>query len=333
MKNFYNSLKKQINKISPKHKKILVTGSSGFIGQHLIDLLVQIGNGSNKIFGIDIVKPKNKYKNFKFVKKSLFKIEYKDLPKTKFDYIVHLAGIPSPTYYKKNPTGTIYLNSNLAEILIKKCLNDKSKFVYFSSSEIYGNPPAEFIPTKENFNGNVSSISDRSCYDESKRMGETLTYIYKNYFNLDAKIIRPFNFYGNGMKSWDKRIIPQFFYQSLKNENITVFNKGLQTRSYCHIYDAIIMITYIIFKGKSFVYNVGNPKEEKNALEVAKLIKKICKKSNEIIKIPYPNDYPSDEPMRRCPNINKFIQEFGYKPKINLKKGLEEFKNYALNNF
>ncbi len=333
MKNFYNTIKRQINRISPKNKKILVTGSSGFIGQHLIDLLVELGNGNNKIFGIDIVQPKIKYENFKFIKKSLFKIKNSDLPKIKFDYVVHLAGIPSPTYYKKNPIGTIYLNSNLTEILIKKCLRDKSKFIYFSSSEIYGNPSSEFIPTKENFNGNVSSISDRSCYDESKRMGETLTYIYKNYYNLDAKIIRPFNFYGNGMKSKDKRIIPQFFYQSLKNRNITVFDKGLQTRSYCHINDAIIMIVHIIFKGKNFVYNVGNPNEEKNALEIAQLIKKICKSNNNITKISYPKDYPSDEPLRRCPNIQKFIKEFGYKPKINLQKGLEEFKNYASDNF
>ena len=172
------------NKI-PKNKKVLITGSSGFIGDYLIQILTaKEFNNNNKIYGIDIIYPKKKYKNFNFYKKTLYKIKAKDLPKIKFDYIIHLAGIPSPTYYKKDPLGTIFLNANLAEVLMKKALKDKSQFIYFSSSEIYGNPDKKHIPTREDYVGYVSSISDRSCYDESKRMGETLTYIYKNKFMM-----------------------------------------------------------------------------------------------------------------------------------------------------
>ena len=110
------------------------------------------------------------------------------------DMIIHLAGIPSPTYYKKHPFKTYYLNSDLTQVFLDYAKKNKSRFVYFSSSEIYGNPDAKNIPTKESYEGRVSSVSDRSCYDESKRSGETFSYMYKEYYNLNVKIIRPFFF-------------------------------------------------------------------------------------------------------------------------------------------
>ena len=229
---------------------------------------------------------------------------------------------------------TIYLNSELTRELLEISKKNKSKFIYFSSSEIYGNPFVKFIPTKESYLGNVSSISDRSCYDESKRMGETFTYIFKNNFNVDAKIIRPFNFYGDGMRFNDERIIPRFFNQSYQNKNLTVFSNGKQTRSYCHIFDAVVMMINIIFKGNKFVYNVGNPSEEVSADLLARKIMKVTKnKSVKINKISYPKNYPSDEPKRRCPSIKNFTSEFKFRPKIKLLKGLEYFNEYAKLNF
>ena len=264
----------------------------------------------------------------------MYNLNRKNLPNIKFDYIIHLAGIPSPVYYKQFPLRTIYLNSELTRELLEISKKNKSKFIFFSSSEIYGNPFPQFIPTKETYLGNVSSISDRSCYDESKRMGETFTYIYKNNYNLDAKIIRPFNFYGNGMRFNDERIIPRFFNQSYKNKDLTVFSNGKQTRSYCHILDAVVMIVKIIFKGNKFVYNVGNPSEEINAEMLANKILKITQNKNvKINKIPYPENYPSDEPKRRCPSINNFKTEFKFSPKINLNEGLKYFNEYARYNF
>ena len=333
--NFEELIRKNLIKDIPLKKKILITGCSGFIGQYILTAL-SFFNKTNKniIHGVDIISPKIKYKNFIFYKRNLLKISAKSIPNFKYDYIIHLAGIPSPTYYKKNPLGTIFLNSNLAEILLQKSKRDKSKFIYFSSSEIYGNPAEKYIPTPENYNGYVSSVSDRSCYDESKRMGETLTYVYKNKFNLDCKIIRPFNFYGNGMRYNDKRIIPQFFYQAINTKKITVFDNGKQTRTYCHIFDAVIMILKIIFSGKQFVYNVGNSNEETSAEKIAK---KICKKFNnkkiKILKVKYPKNYPSDEPRRRCPDMRKFTKEFKYKAKINLDTGLNFFKDFAMKEY
>ena len=332
------SLSKKITKQS-KIKNILITGCGGFIGSYLISaLLAKKFNSFFKIYGYDVVAPKlNKNNvdvdNFKFKKIDLTKKKDFFLNK-KIDLIIHLAGIPSPKYYKKFPLKTFYLNSDLFKILLKFAKVKKAKFIYFSSSEIYGNPDIKNIPTKEAYEGRVSSISDRSCYDESKRSGETYTYIYNKIYSLDTKIIRPFNFYGNGMLKKDKRVIPQFFYDFLKTRTINVYGSGHQTRTYCNIIDAIPIIIKICFFGKYFVYNVGNNKNEISAHNLAKQIAKIFKyKKYKVNKISYPKDYPSTEPLRRCPNIDMIRREFSYKPKISLRNGLLLFKKYAENNF
>lgn len=334
--NFKNFLKENINKKEiPRNKKILITGCSGFIGIYLVECLAEVFQSNNNvIYGIDRIEPKKKFKNFKFYKRDLYKLNRNNIPKIKFDYIIHLAGIPSPVYYKQYPLRTIFLNAELTRELLEICSKKNSKFVFFSSSEIYGNPFSKFVPTKESYHGNVSSISDRSCYDESKRMGETYSYIFKNNFNVNVKIIRPFNFYGQGMRVNDERIIPRFFSQILNKKPITIFSNGKQTRSYCHIYDATTMIIKIIFSGKKFVYNVGNPYEEISAERLAKKIVKIYKKKDFTLKkIPYPKNYPSDEPSRRCPSISSFNSEFKFKPKINLSLGLNYFFKFAKKNF
>ena len=258
-----NSLNIISNKINirqlkkSKIKNILITGCSGFIGNYLINTLLSKKLKNNfKIYGIDIIKPylfqnRNK-KNFVFLKKDLFKIKKFNLNK-KIDLIIHLAGIPSPSFYKEKPIETFFLNSELSKIFLEFAKIKKSKFVYFSSSEIYGNPDSKNIPTKESYEGRVSSVGDRACYDESKRAGETYTSIFKNLFNMNCNIIRPFNFYGNGMKQNDKRVIPQFFNTAFVDNKIYPFSNGKQTRSYCHIIDAIPQIINVCLFGKNFL--------------------------------------------------------------------------------
>ncbi len=338
----YNKIIKSVNQKILKQNKIkniLITGCGGMIGSYLVAaLLAKKFKGFFNIYGYDVIAPKLDKKlidtkNFIFTKTDLTKIRNFNLNK-KIDLIIHLAGIPSPKYYKKYPLETYFLNSDLCKILLDFARIKKAKFIYFSSSEIYGNPDKKNIPTSENYEGRVSSISDRSCYDESKRSGETYTYIYKNFYSLDTKIIRPFNFYGNGMTKIDKRVIPQFFYDYIKSKTMNVYGDGSQTRTYCNIIDAIPIIIKICFFGKYFVYNVGNDTGE---LSVYNLANKIANTFNEkkfkINKINYPKDYPSSEPLRRCPNIQRIKKEFSYKPKISLKEGLILFKKYAEDNF
>ena len=321
-----------------KIKNILITGCSGFIGNYLINTLLnkKIKN-EFKIYGVDIIKPKlfkdRRNKNLYFFKKDLFKIKSFKLNK-KIDLVIHLAGIPSPSFYKLKPIETFYLNSELCKIFLDFSKLKKCKFVYFSSSEIYGNPDLKNIPTKESYEGRVSSVGDRSCYDESKRAGETYTSIYKNLYNLKCNIIRPFNFYGNGMRQNDKRVIPQFFSTAIKRKKIFPFSNGKQTRSYCHIIDAIPQIINVCFYGKDFIYNIGNSSEEISALVLAKKVKKIITNKTILIKnIPYPKSYPSIEPRRRCPDISKLKKEFNYRPTININLGLKYFYEYASKTF
>ena len=248
--------------------------------------------------------------------------------------VIHLAGIPSPTYYKLKPLQTFYLNSELTKIFLEFAKQKKSRFIYFSSSEIYGNPDAKNIPTTEEYEGRVSSLGDRSCYDESKRSGETYTWIYNDFYNVKTSIIRPFNFYGNGMKKNDKRVIPQFFNTALNKNKILPFGDGKQTRSYCHIIDAIPQIINVSFFGKDLVYNIGNPNEELSANKLAMIIKKILNSKNiKITPTSYPKSYPANEPLRRCPSILKLKKEFNYKPSINIEKGLLLFAQYAKGKF
>lgn len=318
-----------------KIKNILITGCSGFIGSYIINSLLNNKENELNIYGLDIIKKNILEKNssFHFYKRNLYKIKNFSFDK-KIDLIIHLAGIPSPTFYKKKPFETFYLNCELAKIFLELAKKLNSKFVYFSSSEIYGNPDIKNIPTKETYEGRVSSVGDRSCYDESKRAGETYTKLYKDHFGVDCKIIRPFNFYGNGMKKNDKRVIPQFFFTGINLKKIMPFSDGTQTRSYCHIIDAIPQIINVCFFGKKFIYNIGNDQEELSALVLAKKIKKILNnKSIKIANIDYPKLYPSNEPLRRCPDITKLKNEFNYKPSINIDLGLKLFSKYALENF
>mgnify|MGYP001403626525 CR=1 FL=1 len=318
-------------------KNILITGCSGFIGTYLINTLLneQIKN-KFQIFGVDIAPPKyidNTKKKFFFIKKDLYNTRSFSI-KNSIDLVIHLAGIPSPTYYKLKPLQTFYLNSELTKIFLEFAKQKKSRFIYFSSSEIYGNPDTRNIPTTEDYEGRVSSLGDRSCYDESKRSGETYTWIFNDFYGVKTSIIRPFNFYGNGMKKNDKRVIPQFFNTAINKNKILPFGNGKQTRSYCHIIDAIPQIINVSFFGKSLVYNIGNPNEELSANNLAMIIKRILNLKNiKITPTSYPKSYPANEPLRRCPSILKLKKEFNYKPSINIEKGLLLFAQYAKGKF
>lgn len=312
-------------------KTVLITGSSGFLGNYFIAVFDELNKNvfkkPCKVIAIDnyITGSKkgllNKYdKNILFFKKDVCQ---KLKIKGPVDYIIHSAGIASPVYYMRFPLETIQVNTQGIQNMLNLAKEKKSKsIVFFSSSEIYGDPAV--VPTPESYKGNVSSIGPRSCYDESKRLGETICMSYHQLFGTPVKIIRPFNVYGPGMKIDDFRVLPRFLSSALEGKTLPIHGNGLQTRTYSYITDAIAGFFLVLLKGKSGqAYNIGNDKEEINLNNLAKAISDIFPKKVKVKKIPYPKTYPADEPNRRCPDISKAKKDLEFNPNISLKDGIQ----------
>tara|TARA_Y100001970_G_C14198369_1_gene839520 strand:- start:664 stop:1692 length:1029 start_codon:yes stop_codon:yes gene_type:complete len=329
----YHLKKREINFF--KGKNILILGSDGFIGKYFVQFFysliqnninVKIDCVDNHISSIKLKKNLFKSRSINFYSKDI--LDFKT--NKRYDLIIFLAGIASPKIYKKLPLPSLEVSYLGAKKYLKKSLKDKSLFVFFSSSEVYGNPTKSNIPTKENYYGNVNSYGPRACYDEGKRVGETLCYIFKEYYNCKIKVIRPFNVFGPGMDKNDDRVIPKFARLINKNVPITIYNNGNQTRSFCYISDAMTGFIKVICSGKvGEIYNVGNDKEEVSMNQLANKFQKIfTNKKIKIKKISYPNSYPSNEPQRRCPNLSKLYKDTGYKPKTTLQNSLRNFMKY-----
>lgn len=240
------------------------------------------------------------------------------------DYIVHAAGLASPVYYRKYPLETIDVTITGTRNLLELARHGSAKsFLLFSSSEIYGDPDPRFIPTPETYRGNVSSIGPRACYDESKRLAETISMIYYEFFGVPIKIVRPFNVYGPLMKPNDHRVIPSFLTHAMRGEPLPVHDRGSQTRTYCYISDAITGFLKILLSEKNGeVYNVGNDQNELSVKTLAGMVAELFDKKVAMQLINYPDAYPADEPQRRCPDLEKIRYELQYGPRVDVKTGL-----------
>tara|TARA_B110000977_G_scaffold111587_1_gene144711 strand:+ start:5826 stop:6854 length:1029 start_codon:yes stop_codon:yes gene_type:complete len=315
-----------------KDKKILMVGSNGFLGQYFIKFFEELSAKYN--FQLDAVdnlitskKISKKIKKIKFMKRDISKLKITK----QYDYILFLAGIASPYYYKKFPLDTIEVSYSGLKNCLSSIKNKKTKLVFFSSSEIYGDPDKKNIPTKETYRGNVSSYGPRSCYDEGKRIGETLCYIFNTNHNINTCIIRPFNVYGPGMAENDYRVIPNLIKSFLKKNIFKIYGSGNQTRSYCYITDAVVGFLNVIAKGgRGEIYNIGNPKEEIDLFNLINKFKKVVDNKIKIKRTAYPSSYPEDEPQRRCPDIRKSFRHFGFNPIVNLSEGLKRLVSHAL---
>ena len=317
-------------------KKILLLGSDGFLGRYFVEYFNKLNNEKIKVF-VDCVdnnissnriEKKKISKNFTFYKTNINKFNLKK----KYDLIIFLAGIADPSIYKKLPLDALEVSYTGVSKFIKKAKNDKSTFIFFSSSEIYGNPSIKNIPTKESYYGNVNSYGPRACYDEGKRVGETLCYIYNTYLKTKTKIIRPFNIFGPGMGPDDGRVVPRFVRAIRSQKPMTIYNHGKQTRTFCYIVDAMIGFLKVIVSGKDGeIYNVGNNLEEISMNKLAKILTSLTQYKTIIKKINYPSSYPSNEPMRRCPDLHKIKKHTRYTPKIKLKDSLKRFLESYMN--
>ena len=348
MKKFYEQVdinniikdsSKELNFFDNKH--ILLTGGNGFLGKYFtktIDEFNKIYKKNIRLTVIDnLAMSKNIFaktlnsKNIKFINADASK---KIKINMSLDYIIHAAGIASPFYYRAKPLETLDVAVNGLRNILDIAKKRKTKVLFFSSSEIYGDPDVSQIPIKEEYRGYVNTMGPRACYDEGKRLGETLCYIYNTKFKLHVNIVRPFNIYGPGMTEKDYRVLPNFASLIKSNKHIKIYGNGNQTRTFCYVTDALTGFFKIMVKGKSGeAYNIGNPKPEISIFELHKLSEKVLNKKIKKKQINYPKTYPADEPMRRCPSIKKAELQLGYNPKINLKDGLKKFYEWTHKNY
>lgn len=251
-----------------------------------------------------------------------------------FQYIIHAASIASPTYYRKYPIKTMDANVNGLRFILEYCLAQKQKInpveglLFYSTSEIYGDPPPEHIPTPETYRGNVSCTGPRACYDESKRYGETLCVNFAQQYDLPIKVARPFNNYGPGLKITDKRVLPDFARDVLAQRDIVLLSDGSPTRTFCYVADAIVGYYKVLVKGRAGeAYNIGVETPE---ISIAQLAQRVATLAGElfgyqgkvVLQSSTDKNYLVDNPNRRCPIIDKARSELGYKPEISLDEGL-----------
>jgi UDP-glucuronate decarboxylase len=210
--------------------------------------------------------------------------------------------------------------------MLELALEHGAAFLYFSSSEIYGDPDPRHVPTSENYPGSVSCRGPRACYDEGKRVGETLCDIFHNYFGVRTVVVRPFNVYGPGLRERDYRVLPNFATRLKAGLPLEVYGSGVQTRTFCYVVDAIVGFMAAILKGvPGEAYNIGNPTPEISMLDLATRVQQVVGERAQFRRIDYPDGYPSNEPQRRCPNIQKARLHLGFEPLVGLDEGLRRF--------
>ena len=302
--------------------KNLVTGGAGFIGSNLIDKLLKL---NQKVICLDNFSTSLKSRILNWNNNPLFEIIEHNITQSidiKADRIWHLACPASPINYQKDPIETAKTNFlgtlNVLEIARK----NKSKILFASSSEIYGDTKSKL--QSESIFGNINPIGKRSCYGEGKRIAESLCYDYMRIYNLDIRVARLFNIYGPKMSDKDGRVISNFINQALHNNHISIYGDGSQTRSFCYVDDVIEGIIKLMDSEYKMPVNIGNPNEEYRILDLALLVKE---KINSEVKIEY---YPlrEDDPKSRKPDISIANNFISWHPKICLNKGLEYTINY-----
>ncbi len=338
-----NDIREIINNLNNERfsgKSILLTGAAGFLGTyftHYFLILNDLGLLTKKcrIYCLDnfsrgvpdwLLGFKDRT-DLVILEANI--VECRDFPQS--DFIIHAASIASPIYYRIHPIETMDANvigfRNLLDFVrTQKC----ESFLYFSTSEIYGDPDENNIPTKETYRGNVSCNGPRACYDESKRYGETLAVNFWKQYGIPVKIARPFNNYGPGLKITDKRVIPDFFNNILEGNDIQILSDGRATRTFCYISDAITGYLKILlsdYNGEPF--NIGTEEPEISMYQLAERIIFLFKLPNKIVFSQSSDvEYLTDNPQRRCPDITKAKSLLNYSPNISLDDGLMRIYEY-----
>ncbi len=303
-------------------KRILVTGGAGFLGSHLCERLIKEGND---VICLDNLFTGNKenvrhlmeHPRFEFVRHDVTQPFYAEA-----DEIYHLACPASPPHYQRNPIQTSKTNVLGSMHMLGLAKRVGARVLLASTSEVYGDPLVH--PQPENYRSNVNTTGIRSCYDEGKRMAETLFFDYHRQNGVDIRVIRIFNTYGPRMSQSDGRVVSNFIVQALKNENITIYGSGQQTRSFCYVDDLIEgMVRMMDCVGFTGPLDLGNPKEF-TMLELAEMIVRLTKSESKVIHLPL----PEDDPVQRKPIIDLAKEKLGWKPLVDLEHGLYQTIDY-----
>lgn len=313
-------------------RRVIISGGAGFLGSWLVDVLYTLGAEHITIVDnlatgrIDNISHLLGTGRVELIKLPVEKLE----PLKEYDFVIHMAARPSPEDYAAHPVETLLASSRGTEVMLETARLSDAVFLLTSTSEVYGD--AEVVPTPEIYWGKVNPIGPRSCYDEGKRYAEALTVAYARQYGVDVRIARIFNTYGPRLDPGARyaRVVPRFIMQALRNEPITIFGDGKQTRSFCYVSDMTIGLLKLLLCGKcrGEVVNLGND-EEVTILELANLIKEIVGSRSEIVFLP-PRE---DDPRRRRPDISKARRLLNWQPttplRIGLQKTVEWFRRHA----
>lgn len=302
---------------------ILITGGAGFIGSHLCKALIEQNHSVVCVDNFITGSPDNidSFKNnpkFRLIKHDISECLFIE---DDLNWVLHFASIASPKFYIKYPIKT--LKSGL--LGTHNCLGiakaKKAKFFLASTSEVYGDPQVH--PQTEEYYGNVSITGPRSCYDESKRAAEALTYAYYRQHGLDVRVIRIFNTYGPNMQADDGRVVSNFIMQALQSKDITIYGEGKQTRSFCYADDLVRGILQLMEVNYTAPLNLGNPSEF-TMIELADIVLKLTGSNSRVKYLPL----PENDPQRRKPDITKAKTILGWQPEIKLEDGLKKTIEY-----
>ena len=314
-------------------KQVVVTGAAGFVGSHLCDELLTHGA---MVTGVDNFLTGNRRNiahleqnsNFSFIEADVIQDPASYLPNVlKIDLILHFASPASPPRYQAHPIETYQVNAFATHSLLQylKQNNFEGRFLFASTSEVYGNP--EEHPQSESYWGNVNPNGARSCYDEGKRLGETVCGVHERDLGMDVRIVRIFNTYGPRMDIDDGRVIPNFIKEAMAGDDLSIYGDGSQTRSYCYVTDLVAGILKLAsgdnLKGQTV--NIGNPGEY-TVKQTAEIIGKLINPDKET-NFSY-HDLPNDDPLRRRPDISKAKELLGWEPTISFEDGIVKTVEY-----
>jgi len=299
-------------------KKVLVTGGAGFLGSHLCEKLLDQGN---EVVCLDNYFTGQKQNVVHLLKNPYFELVRHDVTMPFFievDEIYNLACPASPIHYQYNPIKTVKTSVMGAINMLGLAKRIRAKVLQASTSEVYGDP--EIHPQTESYWGHVNTVGPRSCYDEGKRVAETLFVNYHKQNNVRIKIIRIFNTYGPRMHPNDGRVVSNFIVQALKGEDITIYGEGTQTRSFCYVDDLLEGMVRLMNSREDFTgpVNIGNPGEF-TMIELAEKVLKLTGSKSKLVHMPL----PTDDPMQRKPDITLARKELGWEPTIPLEEGLK----------